>query len=203
MASVWLLAACGGDTDLIVSPLRPGSGSGSGSGTGPGTGCAALAQCCATSLPPQAQAGCDQLIAAGDVNECDLALTELGQAGYCATPGSGSGSGAPDCEMLDACCSLLPSASFASCQAVVSAGNDATCAANYASVQAAGYCTASPPPSANCSQLSACCSSLPEVDQGECEALAQADDDAQCTTALAELAQAGDCVEVGGSGPGG
>jgi hypothetical protein len=136
------------------------------------------------------------------VNECDLALTELAQVGYCTTQGSGSGSGAPDCEELGACCSLLPPASFASCQAVVSADNDATCAANYASVQAAGYCTASPPPSANCSQLSACCSSLPSSDQGECEAIAQANDDAQCTTALDELAQAGQCVGVGVGGGG-
>jgi hypothetical protein len=210
-ASVLLLAACGGDTDLNVSPLRPGggqgsgsgSGSGSGTGTGPGTGCTALAQCCATSLPPQAQMGCSELVGSGDVTACDQALAELAQAGYC-TEGSGSGSGTPPCEELGACCSLLPPAALASCQAIVSENNQAVCAENYTTAQSAGYCnTVSPPESPDCSQLSACCTSLPETDQGECQTIAQANDGLQCTTALDQLTQAGLCMGVGGIHPGG
>jgi len=64
-----------------------------------------------------------------------------------------------------------------------------------------GACTAVPPGSVNCAELLACCPALPAVAQGECETLAQSNVDAQCASALAELAAVGDCI--GGSGGGG
>jgi hypothetical protein len=147
--------------------------------------------------------GCSELTGSGDVTACDQALVELAQAGYCAQ-GSGSGSGTSACEELSACWSLLPPVALASCEAIVSDDNEASCSENYITAQSAGYCnTVSPPESPDCAQLSACCSSLPEADQGECQTIAQADDDLQCTTALDQLTQAGLCTGVGGIHPGG
>jgi hypothetical protein len=44
------------------------------------------------------------------------------------------------CAALADCCPALPASSYASCKAVVTAGNDADCASQLAAVEAAGYC---------------------------------------------------------------
>jgi hypothetical protein len=56
-------------------------------------------------------------------------------AGTEAGPGAGG-----SCAALADCCPTLPASSFATCKAVVTAGNEAECATDLASVEADGFC---------------------------------------------------------------
>jgi len=139
---------CSAELSAYQTDGMCGTGSGSGTGTG-GTGCSALSSCCGT-LPSTEQAGCQDIVTAGDATTCSAELTAYQDQGNCggtgtgsgsSSTGSGSGSGGTGCSGLSACCSQLSSTYQTSCDTIVSEGNDATCSEELSVYQTDGLCS--------------------------------------------------------------
>jgi hypothetical protein len=102
-------------------------------------------QQCATSLASCASSSCQAQCGGGGGGQQD-AGTGYGGGQQDASYGYGGGQqdsgtgGGGNCATLAGCCSALPAQYQASCQAVASYGQDASCQETLAAFQAQGYC---------------------------------------------------------------
>jgi hypothetical protein len=150
------------------------------------TGCAGLTACC-TSLSGTAQTECDGLVtdSAGSDTNCTTFLTSLQTDGMCAASGTGTGTGTggSSCSTLSACCGTQ-GADETSCEEIVTAGVETSCASYVTLFGCGGTGTGTGTGGTSCATLSTCCGTLESEEQAGCDETVTEGNDALCASSV-------------------
>lgn len=168
-------------------------------------GCADVAASCCASLPEGMAPGCAAVVEAKKEGACNGYMSAANAVSLCTgvTGGALPAYGPACLDLMNGCCSALPSQMQSSCFSHGFLGNEERCL-SYLDVEAKerGYCAEVDPAGKICDYTaSSCCPTLPAGPRERCEALAAEGDADQCSRYLGQLALGNHCPTVGASGP--